>query len=240
MGRSILPVALLVAWWATASANPRVYVPNGGNVSVMDTSTDSVIATIPLSTGASGGVAAAASRVYVGHAYQGSVAVPDVGRNTVSSIIRFPDLFQGIQAIALSPDGRRAFASVGNQVSIIDTTSNTVSAGPYVGRPLGLAVHPDGTRLYVASVDTSKLAVIDIATNTVTANVDVDPYAHAVLVHPDGTRVYVTSTTGTVSVVDTATNVASMKFAVGSEPFGIAVHPDGTRLYVTDVQRRSS
>jgi YVTN family beta-propeller protein len=104
----------------------------------------------------------------------------------------------------------------------IDTASaayNTViSAVDTGGRPLGVAVHPNGSRVFATNSSPSgnTVAVIDTAlaeTNPVFAVIAIvtvgrDPTG--VTVHPDGTRVYVANCgDNNVSIIDTATNTVS-------------------------------
>ena len=52
-------------------------------------------------------------------------------------------------------------------VSVIDTATNTVTAtDPRRQAPVGVAVTPDGSKVYVANGDNT-VSVIDTATNTV-------------------------------------------------------------------------
>ncbi len=63
--------------------------------------------------------------------------------------------------------------SSSNNVSVIDTATNTVTATVTVGAfPVGVAVNPAGPRVYVANGDSANVSVIDTETNTVTATVD--------------------------------------------------------------------
>jgi YVTN family beta-propeller protein len=64
--------------------------------------------------------------------------------------------------------------SLGGTVSVIDTATNTVTGSAIsVGNdPGGVAVSPDGTKVYVASF--SNVSVIDTATNTVIGSPIVD------------------------------------------------------------------
>ena len=65
-------------------------------------------------------------------------------------------------------------------VSVIDTATNTVTSTVPVGpNPMGVAVTPDGTKVYVAINLYNTVSVIDTATNTVTATTLVgnSPYA---------------------------------------------------------------
>jgi YVTN family beta-propeller protein len=89
--------------------------------------------------------------------------------------------------VALSAAGAQAapFAyvlndSVDGAVSVIDTATNTVTATvPEVGGRPGVAVTPDGARVYVPNWVSGDVSVIDTATNTVTTTVPVGPRAMA-------------------------------------------------------------
>ena len=70
-----------------------------------------------------------------------------------------------------------------NNVSVIDTATNTVKATVSVGyNPLGVAVTPDGTKIYVVNEYNNTLSVINTATNNITSTVNVgnDPWGIAV------------------------------------------------------------
>jgi YVTN family beta-propeller protein len=118
-----------------------------------------------------------------------------------------------------------------NSVSVIDTATNTVVATIAVGsRPFGVAVSPDGLRVYVANYAGSSVSVIDTAANAVIATVPLASlFPIGIAVSPDGSRVYVThEVTGDVSVIDTATYtvVATIPVGVpGDDLTGIAVNP---------------
>src|SRR5437879_12642801 len=57
-----------------------------------------------------------------------------------------------------------------DNVSVIDTASNTVVATVGVGsQPDGVAVNPAGTRVYVADAESDDVAVSDTASETVVA-----------------------------------------------------------------------
>ena len=63
-----------------------------------------------------------------------------------------------------------------NTISVIDTATNNITATVNVGTtPAGVAVTPDGTKVYVANSgdNPGDVSVIDTATNTVTATVPV-------------------------------------------------------------------
>lgn len=78
--------------------------------------------------------------------------------------------------ITVTPDGSKVYVtnSGSNNVSVIDTATNIVTATVPVGNdPVGVAVTPEGTRIYIANSGSNSVSVIDTITNTVTATVDV-------------------------------------------------------------------
>ena len=58
--------------------------------------------------------------------------------------------------------------------------------------PWGVAVSPDGKRVYVANQQSNNISVIDTETNRVTATVSVGSSPFGVATTPDGSKVYVT------------------------------------------------
>src|SRR5437660_1442940 len=88
----------------------------------------------------------------------------------------------------------------GNDVSVIDTATNAIVAAVTVGSTAdqthGVAVPPDGARVYVTTISEQPyghfgVAVIDTATNTVVKTIPLPPLPKAIAVAPDGKRVYV-------------------------------------------------
>ena len=126
-------------------------------------------------------------------------------------------------------------------VSAIDTATNTVVGTVPVGSgPVGVAVNPAGTRVYVANTLTNNVSVVDAASNAVVATVAMGCHPYGVAANPAGTRVYVTnSDCGNVSAIDTATNTVVATVQVGSTPTGVAVNPAGTRVYVGNTDSRN-
>ena len=89
--------------------------------------------------------------------------------------------FAGAQALAQNAYITNLDA---NTVSVIDTTSNTVTAVIPVGSfPFGVAVSPDGSTVYVTD---DKVSVIATASNTVTATIPgfSEPIAFGVFIGP--------------------------------------------------------
>ena len=121
-------------------------------------------------------------------------------------------------------------------VRAVDTGSKQ-AVGPPInvgGGPYGIAVTPDGTRVYVANG--GAVAVIDTQTNFVGPPITVGNNPRGIAISPDGMTAYVTNqTSGDVSVVDLPSNQAiGAPIVVGGSPLGIAITPNGGRAYVAN------
>ena len=127
-------------------------------------------------------------------------------------------------------------------MAVINAETNKVVASIPVGdEPDGIAVSPDGTRVYayvtnVESGGDGRVAVIHTATNSVVTAISVGMGAGNVAVSPDGAVVYATNLLdGTLSVIDTTTNTVTdtITIAAGGAVWGPVISPDGTLVYVT-------
>jgi|GEM_PF-5554231 len=222
----------------TVTAQPFAYISNqsNNNVSVINTTTNTLVATVPVGDNPTGvAVHPGSARVYVANENSATVSVINTATNTVVAVVPVGSFPRGV---AVLPDGSRVYVAniVGNNVSVINTATNTVVAVVPVGSsPAGIAVHPDGSRVYVTNTSSNSVSVINTATNTVLATVLVGSEPHGVAVHTDGSRVYVTNRAGgSISVLNTATNTVLATVGVGTTPNGVAVHPDGSGVYVAN------
>ena len=116
-----------------------------------------------------------------------------------------------------------------NTVSEINTTTDTVTDTMPVGSgPHGVAVTPDGTKLYVSNAFSDNVSVIDTTTNTLITTIAAGDYPDGVSITPDGTKLYVVNNdSNDVSVIDTATNTVIDTVPVGNGPqaFGKFITP---------------
>ena len=196
------------------------------------------------------------------HAYRVFVTTnngaPGSGVGSVASISTKTDAFdrptlvlgKGATGIAVTPDGRRAYA-VNNyeaKVSVIDTASNTRATADITvgGRPGEVKITPDGSTVYVTNHLKGVVTVIDTATNKVVgAGIPIASPSmgggFSIAITPDGTRAYVTNALdSTASVIDTVTNtVIGPDIPLAASPFDIEITPDGTRAYVVNVSAGS-
>ena len=110
---------------------------------------------------------------------------------------------------------------------MIDTAINAVTTTiPIEGYNEGIAVHPDGSKVYVSG--SNIVTVIDTVTNTVTSTIPIEGSGSGIAVHPNGSTVYVAIwDNDAVSVIDTATNSVISTITVGSSPmaFGMFIGP---------------
>ncbi|MGH6838941.1 MAG: beta-propeller fold lactonase family protein [Methylocella sp.] len=260
LGFIILGAALGLGLLARpAAARPFAYVANGGSntVSVIDTATNMVVATVPVGVFPFGelpltptGVAVApdGKHAYViAHTFARDTAyqVIDTATNTIVATVPFRGDF--VPGVAVSPDGKFLYFTIDGAVGTVlrfDLATNTEGDGISLGaneEPIGVAITPDGKHVYATTEGPYNVAVIDTATFTLATTVNVPLGAGSVAVTPDGKHVYVTSTSFTslgsnnVSVIDTATNtVEPTVITVGTNPVAIAVTPDGKRAFVAN------
>jgi YVTN family beta-propeller protein len=253
-GTRTAPARSVAALWAMlamglgllaspAEAAPFAYVGNNhtNTVSVIDTASNTVVATVPVGNFPIGvAVTPDGKLVYVVVEGPAAVSVIDAANNTVVATVPVGDEPVGV---AVAPDGKHAYITrqcrvclSPGTVSVIDTATNTVVATVTVGAsPSGIAVAPDGKRAFVANEGSNTVSVIDTATNTVVATVPVGNFPDGVAVTPDGKHVYVTIVdTNTTLVIDTASNTVVATVPVGNFPIGVAVTPDGKRAYVAN------
>ncbi|MEU6973947.1 IPT/TIG domain-containing protein [Kitasatospora aureofaciens] len=214
----------------------HVYVTNfdSSSVSVIDTTTRSVIATIDVSSGPWGvAVAPDGLRAYVAGFGSDAVAVIDTTTNRVAASV--PGLDKPL-GLTVSPDGSRLYVASqgGNRVDVISTATNTLITSVPVGTgPRNVAVTPDGTQLYVTEEGANAVTVIDTVTLTVIATLSGFVFPRGVAPSPDGQRVYVTEYGGNrLDVIDTATHTVVHTVTGLSIPFGVAVSHDGLLAYV--------
>lgn len=138
------------------------------------------------------------------------------------------------QAVAM-PAAPKAYVGVfnDNAVAVVDTgTNRVVAAIPIPAGPHGLAISPDGRRVYASSDGASSLSVISTMTDRVVSTIEVGKSPHGLAITPDGREVLVAVYgESQVAIVDTVRNEVVAKIGVGN-PHNIAISPDGRTAYV--------
>jgi YVTN family beta-propeller protein len=233
-----------------AKAEPFVYVANSGSdsVSVIDTSTNTVVAAISVGTYPFGvAITPDGAFAYVTNLLTHEVSVIRTSDNTVVATIPVGDRPWDI---AITPDGDLAYVThqlqTPENVSVIDTSTNTVVATLTLGLGFarGVAFTPDSALAYVGIALPYEVWVINTSTSTVAAVVSgLGSQSSAVAITPDGAKAYVTKVSSaivdTVSVIDTSTNTIEATVPVGSVPHGVAITPDGAFVYVINLNSQT-
>ncbi|HZS08996.1 MAG TPA: beta-propeller fold lactonase family protein [Blastocatellia bacterium] len=165
--------------------------------------------------------------------------------------------------LAFAPDGNRFYVSGGddNEVLTFDFADGKATAAGKIilgsseyhaltdalreatrragqgefAFPAGMAVSPDGKRLYVAENLTNKVAVVDLISQQVVTKINVGDYPYDCTISKDGRRVYVSNWgSRSVAVIDTANNQAVGNIQVGDHPNDLELSGDGRTLYVAN------
>jgi YVTN family beta-propeller protein len=199
------------------------------SVSVVDTATNQITATLPVGTTPQFlAIKPDGSVVYVPNASSSSVSVIDTGSNTVIDTIAVGN---APYAVAFSADGATAYVSNNGSasISVIDCSTHTVTDSIQVGgSPRQLAVAPDGATLYV-STEFGEMNVVDTATATMVRSVHVSGTPDGIGITPDGSLALVASNIGYgpggfVSVVDLATEMVIASIPA-NHPVSVVIAP---------------
>jgi YVTN family beta-propeller protein len=221
----------------TGAGSRRVWAANAGTntaISIINPDTNASAGSITLNAPAYDiAFSPDGLRAYAVNFTTDNIAVIDTSTNGVIGNI----VVAGPVRVEVGPDSDRLYVTTANDsVVVIDAgTLGIATTIPVGSSPNGLAVSPNGTRVYVANRNANSVSVIDTSSNTVVATVNVGSFPVEVALSPNGKRLYVTNFfDNTISVVDTAVNTVVATIDVGSGPQGIAVTPDGGKVYVAN------
>jgi YVTN family beta-propeller protein/probable HAF family extracellular repeat protein len=216
----------------------HVYVSNQNNtISAIDTATNTVSSTITLSAEATGLVFTPnGAFAYVGeNTSPGNVAVLAIPGNTVVATIPLGAGTASPIKLAITPDGSLVYVTNlgSNNVSVINTSTNSVAATVAVGKiPYSIAASPDGSLIYVGNIDGNTISVISTATNKVISTFSV----------PSGvTGIAVVGTPPTTQTITQPLSPTLLNtFNFGTNSFTVQYPPgtsfSGISMTVTDVE----
>jgi YVTN family beta-propeller protein len=236
----VLLSALAASAAPALAAGPKAYVGNfkDSTVSVIDTGTERVVATVPVAAGPDGIMVAPGGRsVFVSGSSASTVSEIDASTDRVARNI---DVGKGPQGLAMTADGKWLLVAVNgdDRVAFVDTTAHGVSATVPVPKPHTIAIRPDGRQAYVASQEPGHFAlvVIDMATRSVVTEIPLDKPPRDLEFGHDGKALYLTlAGVPAVQVLDPATNQWSAPVPTGVSPH-IAQHFAGMASGVVVVQ----
>jgi YVTN family beta-propeller protein len=233
-----------VAAAAPVRAQSFAYVANQltHNISIIDTRTNTLRDTIPLTSSeySPAGIAVSpdGSRLFVANSNSHTVTMLNVATR---AFVATNPAGQHPVSLAVSPDGRRLYvANAGSaSISVLNAQNLGLQAKIRVGfTPVSLAVAPDSGRVYVANASGNSVSVVDPALigsgdDPVIATVPVGAAPIAVVVAPGGTTAYAANSgSASISQIDLAANRVAATLKLERVPAGLAVSADGTRLYV--------
>ncbi|MCB1115951.1 MAG: YncE family protein [Chlamydiia bacterium] len=236
----IIALLALILNTSTLLGDLFVYVMNysDGTVSVIDTETSAVVATIPIGVSSRHiSVSPDGQTVLAGNPTGGEVAVIDAASNTESS--RFPTT-SGSFGMDYTSDGAFVYVvqNPTDNVGVYETSGYTlVSTIPVGDNPFNITIAPNGQFAYVTDQTSDTVTVINTTNNTVTTTISgggLDgPFE--VVFRPDGAFAYVDNGVGGgLTVIDTSSHgiVTTVPVPNGASPRGIAILPDGSKVYV--------
>ncbi|HYG95597.1 MAG TPA: beta-propeller fold lactonase family protein [Solirubrobacterales bacterium] len=221
----------------------------GDNLTIIDTQSNQVVTTIPLTFE---GVSQEASTIAIApngktayvlsYSLEG-ILVLDLQTNQIvgSPIPIGPEPW----GVAFSPDGSFAYATTleNDEIVVIDTASRQpVDSIPVGEEPRNVAFAPDGKTAYVVNEEENSVSVIDTQSRAVVGDpILVGDSPWGVAVNPTGSRAYVSNRSDdSVSVIDTqARQVVGGPISIGESPYELAVTPDGKSVYVADYEGES-
>jgi DNA-binding beta-propeller fold protein YncE len=183
-----------------------------------------------------------------------AIAVVDLEHEYVRSVVELDHAWLGL---AWHPDGKRLFVSGAgnNTVHEMQWIDGKLTRGVdlVLGRPMdrppegsnrpeavsqsfigGLAVSPDGLRLFAVHVFGRIVSAVDVKTGHVLQNVELPAEPYTCIVSADGSTLFVSLWGGAkVLMFDAKTLEPSGEIAVGEHPNAMALTKDGKRLFVS-------
>jgi DNA-binding beta-propeller fold protein YncE len=241
-----VPTSIALLGGGTALVTPTGL--GSTEVSVIELSSDRVLAQVAIHTSAYSAVTAPDSHTAYLGTNDGRVLEFDVASSRVIGEIDLGVEKSRVNHLALNAAGTLLYVSsfTTGTISEIDLASKSVARLLIVGgEPQGLAVSSDGTELYVAEESgTGHIQVYDVASNTLVASIPSGattslggPFGLAM--SPDGAAVYVGVITvegpGLIQVIDTRTRSIERTIqSCGSIPRRIAFGFSGGLAVIAD------
>lgn len=149
-------------------------------------------------------------------------------------------------SVVVNPNGQKAYVANygGKSISVINLVTNTVTKTIDVNTAaLGIATSPfvldinmAGTKVYVGNINIEQInnfvTIVDLATESVEANIYTQTSPFSVAVNNLGTKLYATNSYfDTISIIDLAINSAFAIFQTGNYPIGLDFNPSNSKLY---------
>ncbi len=210
-----------------AIVGDKVYISNGFSTSQktyrIDTSSDTLGATITLPNTSGYFLAAANDKVYaINGAGSTPISVINTQNDTASAITNTKSLYYAISA------NNELFAG-GDGVNVFDTTNSTFTKNITASGTVFSVI--SGNKIYFTSPTTNKVLVVDSTTNTLVGSISISGPNTLVRV---GNKIYVTTASSGLYDIDTTTDTAQAVSAVPTTlQQTVWAASIGTKLYVS-------
>ncbi|MFZ4779269.1 MAG: cell surface protein, partial [Terrimicrobiaceae bacterium] len=142
-------------------------------------------------------------------------------------------------ALVASKDGKRLYVAevTAKQVATVDLESGRpTNSWKLPQEPSGLAIAPDGSRLFVTAGDSEgKVYPIDLKKNTIMAPIAAGHTPMSPVISPDGKTLYVCNRfQNEVQVIDLVSGKTTAHIGVTREPVAAVLSLDGKSLFVAN------
>jgi YVTN family beta-propeller protein len=238
-----IPIGRTPDFVAVTPNGRLAYVANGDakTVTVLDTSVNRIIATIPVPAGPPQFLTFAPDgrRIYISIFDDArTIAVVAVLDTTTNQIVATIPVRTRPFRAAVTADGKLLYVPNHDSgtVSVIDTqTLKLLREIQVPPNPHWIAFSRDGTRAYTADHESNVIGVLDVASSKVIASIPVGKSPHALAVHPTRPLLANVNYDGnTVTMIDTNTDQVTATIPVGKQPQSIQWTADGRFAYVVN------
>ncbi|PYK28297.1 MAG: hypothetical protein DME52_01280, partial [Verrucomicrobia bacterium] len=215
MGRLVAATFGVLCVASVICAEPPSYfvcVSNerSGDVTVIDGSTDAVIATVP-----------------VGKRPRGIHATPD-GKRLFVTLSGSPRMAPGVD------ENRAPADKTADGLGVIDVAARKLIDRWHVGSdPEQFAISKDGKFAFIANEDDASASIVDLSSGQSRGKIKVSEEPEGMGVNPANGEVYVTcEEKGEVFAIDPDQQRVIAKIDTGGRPRSVAFSSDGSRAYV--------
>ena len=208
----VVEVGVVPKYVAVTPDGKRVLVTNwcSMDINVIDTSTDTVVATVPSGGRYPRGIAIAKDSRTAYVALMGSSKVIALDLTTMA-VRDFATPGSRTRHLTMSPDGTKVYAtnSGDNNVVELDAATGAILRKVTVGaEPRSMTVSADGGALYVVNYDAATMSKIRISDFTVVATLPTDGNPIGITYEPTKKAVWVACYGGTILVFDDSRKAA--------------------------------
>jgi YVTN family beta-propeller protein len=184
--------------------------------------------------------------LFISYGGNGGVMIADARNNLPVNKIDMPVMSNGEpgipMSVAVSRDNMKLFVAMasmtfGEVIAFDAYSKKAVERVPVGHQPTGIAITPDGSKLYVANHNSGTVSVLSTSPLRLLNSIPAGVSPTRLSVSPDGRLVYVTCKgSNSVAVISTITDTKTATVNVGKEPMGLALSGDGSRLYVANYE----